>query len=105
MLRDGEPALLAGDSGMSAVDAVAHALDLCAVSVVRGENTPALQEQTVMAHAASLPLVGSSFSDSARAWAHDRGPMTLLVEVDGALSEPERRRIDRFVANLGRQAE
>ena len=48
-----------------------------------------VQEQTVIAHAGSLPLiwVGSAFSDAARAWARDRGPMTLLVEVDGALSD------------------
>ncbi len=31
--------------------------------------------------------------------------MTLLVEADGALSDDERRRIERFVALLGRQAE
>jgi hypothetical protein len=107
MLRDGEVALLVDTGGMTAIDAVAHALDLFAVRVIRREDTPELQEQTVIAHAGSLPLiwVGSAFSDPARAWARDRGPMTLLVEVDGALSEDERRRIDRFVALLGRQAE
>ena len=31
--------------------------------------------------------------------------MTLLVEVDGALPEVERRRIERFLAILGRQSE
>jgi hypothetical protein len=31
--------------------------------------------------------------------------MTLLVEADGPLSDDERRRIDRFVATLGRQSE
>ena len=31
--------------------------------------------------------------------------MTLLVEHDGPLPEEERRRIERFVAILGRQAE
>jgi hypothetical protein len=107
MLRDGEVALLVDTGGMTAIDAVAHALDLFAVRVIRREDTPELQEQTVIAHAGSLPLiwVGSAFSDAARSWARDRGPMTLLVEVDGALSEEERRRIDRFVALLGRQAE
>jgi hypothetical protein len=30
--------------------------------------------------------------------------MTLLVEHDGPLPEQERRRIERFVATLGRQA-
>ena len=33
------------------------------------------------------------------------GPMTLLVEVAGPLADDERRRIERFVALLGRQAE
>ena len=46
-----------------------------------------------------------AFGDDARAWARDRAPMTLLVEHDGALPEDERRRIERFVAILGRQAE
>jgi hypothetical protein len=31
--------------------------------------------------------------------------MTLLVETPGPLSEDERRRIERFVVILGRQAE
>lgn len=107
MLHDGEPALLLGDGGMTAIDAFAQSLDLLAVRVVRRESTPERQEQTVIAHAGSLPLVwvGSAFSDAARTWAAQRGQMTLLVEVDGALSEEERRRIDRFVALLGRQAE
>jgi hypothetical protein len=75
--------------------------------VIRTEETPQRQEQTVIAHAGSLPLVwvGTDFSDAARTWAHDRGPMTLLVEVEGPLPEDERRRIERFVALLGRQAE
>jgi hypothetical protein len=45
------------------------------------------------------------FSGTVRTWARDRGPMTLLVEVDGALPEVERRRIERFLAILGRQSE
>jgi hypothetical protein len=108
MLRDGEVALLVDDGGMAAISAVAHALDLLAVRVLRGEASAEEQEQTVIAHAASLPLVwiGGGFSDAARTWARQRGPMTLLVEVaDGPVPEAERRRIDRFVALLGRQAE
>jgi hypothetical protein len=107
MLRDGEVALLVDRGAMAAIDAVAHSLDVLAVRVLRGEATVERQEETVMAHAAALPLVwvGDGFSDAARDWARARGPMTLLVEVDGALSEAERRRIDRFVALLGRQAE
>ena len=107
MLRDGEVSLLVDDGGLRAVDAIAHALDLYAVRVVRREVSAAVQEQTVIAHAESLPLVwvAAEFSDAARAWARSRGPMTLLVEVDGGLSDDERRRIDRFVAHLGRQAE
>ena len=107
MLRDGDVALLVDDGGLAAIDAIAHALDVVTVSVIRTEETPQRQEQTVIAHAGSLPLVwvGTDFSDAARTWAHDRGPMTLLVEVDGPLPEDERRRIERFVALLGRQAE
>jgi hypothetical protein len=107
MLRDGEVALLVDEGGLDAIDAVAHALDVLAVRVIRREDTPARQEETVIAHAAALPLVWitSAFTDAARAWARERGPMTLLVEVAGALSDDERRRIDRFVALLGRQAE
>lgn len=107
MLRDGEVALMVDDGGLEAINAVAHALEVTAVRVLRREPTAELQEGTVIAHAASLPLiwVGSAFSEPARRWARERGPMTLLVEVDAALSAEERRRIDRFVALLGRQAE
>jgi hypothetical protein len=107
MLHDGEIALLAGDGGLEAVNAVAHDLDLAAVPVVRGEDSAARQEQTVMAYGGNLPLVwvGAGFSDAAVAWARDRGPMTLLVTAAAPLSEGERRRIERFVATLGRQSE
>jgi hypothetical protein len=107
MLADGEIALLVDDGGLAAIDAVAHDLDLVVVSVLRTETTPGRQEQTVMAYAAALPLVwvAQSLSDDARRWARDRAPMTLLVEVDGPLPESERRRIERFVAALGRQVE
>lgn len=107
MLRDGEIALLVDDGGLDAISAVAHALEATAVRVLRREATAELQERTVIAHAASLPLIwiGTPFGESARRWARERGPMTLLVEVDAALSAEERRRIDRFVALLGRQAE
>jgi hypothetical protein len=107
MLADGEIALLVDDGGLAAVDAVAHELDLVVVSVLRTETTAERQERTVMAYAAALPLVwvAPRFGDEARRWARERGPMTLLVEQDGALPEPERRRIERFVAALGRQVE
>ncbi len=107
MLRNGDVALLADASGLDGINAVAHALDLVTVSVVRAEADQAAQEETVIAHAGSLPLVwlGTAFSDDARTWAHERGPMTLLVEVDGLPPEDERRRIERFVALLGRQTE
>jgi hypothetical protein len=49
--------------------------------------------------------VGAAFSDGAAAWARDRGPMTLLVAAEAPLDDEERRRIDRFVATLGRQSE
>ncbi len=107
MLREGEIALLPGARGLPAVDEVAHELDAVSVAVVRGESDPERQERTVIEYAQALPLVwvGASFSEAATRWAHDRGPMTLLVEAGGPLSDDERRRIDRFVATLGRQSE
>ena len=73
----------------------------------RGEDSAAAQEATVIAYAAGLPLVwiAPAFSDAATTWARDRGPMTLLVTASAPLSDEERRRIDRFVATLGRQSE
>jgi hypothetical protein len=107
MLQDGEIALLVGDGGLEAINGVAHDLGLASVALVRGEESAARQEQTVMAYAENLPLVwvGAAFGDGATAWARDRGPMTLLVPAGGPLSEEERRRIERFVATLGRQSE
>jgi hypothetical protein len=107
MLREGEIALLADDGGLDAINQVAHTLGLASVPVVRGEGSPAAQEATVIAHAGALPLVwvAASFSDSAATWARDRGAMTLLVTADAPLSDEARRRVDRFVATLGRQSE
>lgn len=107
MLREGEIALLADSGGLAAIDAVAHDLGLVSIPIVRSEATPDRQEQTVIAHAAALPLVwvAQSFSAHATTWARDRGPMTLLVPAGGPLDDDERRRIDRFVATLGRQSE
>lgn len=107
LLRDADIALLVDASGLEGIDAVAHALALETIPVVRTEPTRAEQDETVISHAGSLPLIwlAGSFSDRVRAWARDRGPMTLLVEVDGALPPEERRRVERFAALLGRQAE
>ena len=107
MLQDGEIALLAGDGGLEAINGVAHDLGLVSVPVVRGEDSAERQEQTVMAYAENLPLVwvGAGFGDGATAWARDRGPMTLLVAAPGPLEDEKRRRIERFVATLGRQSE
>jgi hypothetical protein len=107
MLREGEIALLADDGGLEAINEVAHSLGLISVPVVRGEESRSRQEDTVIAHAETLPLVWVSddFSDTVTAWARDRGPMTLLVAAAAPLSDEERRRIDRFVATLGRQSE
>jgi hypothetical protein len=60
-----------------------------------------------MAYAGSFPLVwvAPAFGAAAQRWAQERGPMTLLVTAPGALPEEDRRRIERFVALLGRQAE
>jgi hypothetical protein len=107
MLREGEIALLAGDGGLGAVNQVAQALGLVSVPLVRGEASAGEQEDTVIAYADGLPLVwiAASFSDAATAWARERGPMTLLVTAQAPLADGERRRIDRFVATLGRQSE
>jgi hypothetical protein len=107
MLADGEIALLADDGGLNAIDAVAHSLDLVSVPVIRGEDSSRRQQQTVIEYAGPLPLVwvAAAFEDDTVAWARDRGPMTLLVTTARPLSDDERRRIDRFVATLGRQSE
>ena len=106
MLEEGEVALLSSE-GLDAVERLAHELDQRAIVLVRTEQSRELQDQTVMAYAETLPLVwvASDFSDAARSWAHDRGPMTLLSAADGPLGDDERRRIDRFLAILGRQSE
>ncbi len=106
MLREGEVALLANE-GIEPINDVAHALSQITIAVLRSEQTRELQDQTVMAYAGSLPVVwvAEDFSDDVTSWAHDRGAMTLLVEARGTLPDTERRRIDRFVAILGRQSE
>lgn len=106
LLEDGEVALLAAE-GVKAINEVAHELGQTAISLVRTEETRQLQDETVMAHAGALPLVwvAASFTEPVRAWAHERGPMTLLSQASGPLGDEERRRIDRFVAILGRQSE
>jgi hypothetical protein len=107
ILSQGEIALLIDDGGLDTINAVAHALGLVSVPVLRSEATAEAQEQTVIEHAATLPLVwvADAFSEAVKTWAHARGPMTLLVQSSGALPETERQRIERFVASLGRQAE
>ncbi len=107
MLTDGEVTLLIDAGGIEAINAAAHTLGALTVSVMRTEATQEAQEETVRAHAASLPLIwiAPSFSDAARTWAHDRGPMTLLVDTDAPLSEEERGRLTRFVSILGRQTD
>lgn len=107
MLEEGEVAMLADEGGIDAITALAHELDLVTVPVLRAERTTDEQEATVMAYAAHKPLIwiAASFGEAARGWAHTRGPMTLLVESAGPLSEDERRRVERFAVILGRQAE
>ena len=107
MLQEGELALLVDDGGLEAITALAHGLDLVTIPLLRTEDTPARQDSTVMSYAQSKPLVwiAPKFGEAATRWAHQRGPMTLLVEADGELPDEERRRIERFVVILGRQAE
>jgi hypothetical protein len=106
MLEEGEVALL-GSEGIDAVNTVAHDLDQPTIELIRIETTSERQVDTVIQYAGSMPLiwVDSNFTDRAKQWAHDRGPMTLLTESSGPLDDDERRRIDRFVAILGRQSE
>lgn len=107
MLADGEIALLADGGGFDAINEVAHTLGLTSVPLVRHEETEERQQETVMAYADRLPLVwvDEDFGEMVTAWARNRGPMTLLLQARGRLAEDERRRIERFVASLGRQAE
>lgn len=107
MLGDGEIALLAGGGGFDAINEVAHTLGLISVPVIRREETAERQQATVMTYADRLPLVwvDEGFSEAVTAWAGDRSAMTLLVQATGRLAEAECRRIERFVASLGRQAE
>jgi len=107
ILSEGELALMPDDGGLDSINALAHALGLVSMPVLRSETTAGAQEQTVIEHAGRMPLVwvAAAFSEPARSWARDRGAMTLLVESDGALPEAERHRIERLVASLGRQAE
>lgn len=107
LLTDGQVSFLIDAGGVDAISAAAHTVGAEAVTVLRHEATPELQEQTVRKHAHGLPLVwiGAAFSDEARKWAKDRGQMTLLVESDGPLDEEERGKIARFIAILGRQTD
>jgi hypothetical protein len=107
MLEDGELALLVDGGGLDAISDVAHSLDLVTVPILRTEATAEEQERTVMAFAGSKALVwvAPAFGDGARTWARDRGPMTLLVETADPLADDERKRVERFVVILGRQAE
>jgi hypothetical protein len=106
LLGEGEVALLASE-GLEAVNEVAHELGQPAIALVRTESSRERQDETVIAYAGSLPLVwvAKEFTDNAETWARDRGPMTLLTPASGPLDDDERRRIDRFVAMLGRQSE
>jgi hypothetical protein len=106
MLEEGEVALLASD-GLDLINQVAHDLDQIALTLVRTEADRERQDATVQAYAGTLPLVwvAPEFSDRVRSWAQDRGAMTLLCEASGPLDGEQRRRIDRFLAILGRQSE
>ncbi len=106
MLVEGEVALL-GDEGLEAINALARELGQASVVLIRSEQSQALQDRTMIGYAGALPLVwvAAQFSPEASKWAHDRGPMTLLVDCGGTLDAEQQQRIDRFVAILGRQSE
>jgi len=107
MLDEGELALLVDGGGLDAIAEVAHRLDLVTVPLLRTETTADEQERTVMSYAGAKALVwvAPTFGAPAVTWARDRGPMTLLVETAEPLSDDERKRVERFVVILGRQAE
>ena len=107
MLEEGDIAVLADDGGLDAITALAHALDLVTIPVLRAEDTREQQEATVMTYAGAKPIVwiAPEFGEEATRWAHQRGPMTLLVEAAQPLSDDERKRVERFAVILGRQAE
>ncbi|MBA3748280.1 MAG: hypothetical protein H0W96_12440 [Solirubrobacterales bacterium] len=107
MLDEGDLALLVDGGGLDAISTVAHVLDLVTVPLLRTEGSAEEQERTVMRYAGAMALiwVAASFGEAAVTWAHDRGPMTLLVETGESLSDDERKRVERFVVILGRQAE
>ena len=106
MLEEGEVALLASD-GLDIINQVAHDLGQIALTLVRTESGREQQDATVQTYAGTLPLVwvAPEFSEQVRGWARDRGAMTLLSEASGPLDDEQRRRIDRFLAILGRQSE
>ena len=106
MLEEGEVALLASD-GLDVINQVAHELGQITITLLRTERDPEQQDVAVMAYADTLPLVwvAAGFSDEVSRWAHERGAMTLLSAAEGPLGGEERRRIDRFLAILGRQSE
>ena len=106
-LRDGAITLLPDDGGLEAIDAAARTMDQVEVSVLRRAGGVAEQEQEVIAFADAMPLiwVAADFSQATRSWAHERGPMTLLVPAAGALPDDQLARIARFVTLLARQTD
>lgn len=106
LIEEGEVALMCSE-GLGPIERVTHDLGQAGIVVVRSERTQETQERTVMDYAGAMPLVwvSSEFTEAARIWARDRGPMTLLCESSGPLSDEDQRRIDRFIAILGRQSE
>lgn len=102
LLADGDLALAAGPGGIDAVRDVGRVLDLPAVAVLRDDA-----DATAQTFAGAFPVVwiAPEFTDAAREWARRRGPMTLLVESEDVLEDEGRRRVERFVGILDRQAE
>lgn len=105
VIQDGEVALALDDRGFDAASEFGHRFGFAALRVLREETSAEEREATVRQYAGDLALIwiAEGFSDEARTWAKARPPMTLLVESGSELESEQQRRIERFIAIIGRQ--